>query len=112
MSFEKIKEGDFYALNAPGLRGHFIIVVRVELPLLFLYDTIDKEYFKTTIEEFKRAKTFIAESPDDRHRLPYVDYVKTIPDNIWFPLKKYCEERMRLKPVKTRSLMFGNKIKP
>ena len=63
-----------YALNAPGYRGHFAILVRVDTPWLFFYDTIDKVYFMTNVSDLKRAEKLVAHSPDDRHKLPYVDY--------------------------------------
>lgn len=101
----KIQEGNMYALNAPGYRGHFAILVRVDTPWLFFYDTVDKVYFMTNVSDLKRAEKLVAHSPDDRHKLPYVDYVQTIPDKIWFPLKTYCDSVMKSKPIKHRNFV-------
>ena len=101
----RAKEGDMYCMNAPGFRGHFIILVRVEMPWMYFYDTVDKQYFIAPYNEFKRAQKLIAHSPDDRHKLPYVDFVKSIPDQIWYPLKDYCEKAMRKTAIKHRNFI-------
>ena len=101
----KIREGNMYAINAPGYRGHFAILVRVDTPWLYFFDTVDKVYFMTTVSDVKRAEKLIAHSPDDRHKLPYLDFVETIPDKVWFPLKSYCENVMKTKPMGQRNFV-------
>ena len=50
-----MREGNMYALNAPGYRGHFVILVKIEMPWLFFYDTVDRQYFMTNYTDAKRA---------------------------------------------------------
>ncbi len=99
----RVKEGDMFCVNAPGLRGHFIILVKVENELLYFYDTVDKIYFITSREDIHVAMNMNA--PHPTHKIPFVDYVKTIPDNIWIPLKQYFQVAMRTKSVKNRKIM-------
>ena len=103
-----IREGNMYAINAPGSRGHFAILVRVETPWLYFYDTIDKVYFMTTVSDVKRAMKLHTQIPmgrDDLRQLPYLDLVETIPDKIWQPLKSYCDQVMRKKAIKHRNFI-------
>lgn len=107
----KIKEGDMFYLNAPNFRGHFVILVRVENPWMYFYDTVSKEYFMTTYDDTKRAMDVKADMPQYMRgkieivKVPTIEFVKTIPDNIWFPLKDYCEEAMKKKTIKHRNFI-------
>ena len=105
MSSNRFKEGDMFGINAPGYRGHFVILVKVEMPWLYFYDTVDRQYFMTSYTDAKRAEKLIAHSPDDRHKLPYLDFVKSIPDNIWYPLKQYCDQAMKKTAIKHRNFI-------
>ena len=58
----RFKEGDMFGVNAPGYRGHFVILVKVEMPWLYFYDTVDKVYFMTDYTDAKRAEKLIAHS--------------------------------------------------
>jgi len=51
----RFKEGDMFGINAPGYRGHFVILVKIEMPWLYFYDTVDKVYFMTDYTDTKRA---------------------------------------------------------